>query len=288
MISAQDLAYRLNLKHYRNSWRGDCPACGYKGAFAASGGKRGPLLWCASGCSQDQLIEAVNHVSGGSWEPPAADAAKAAETRQRKQESALRLWRGSVPAVGTIVERYLAARGLPGLAASPALRFRADAPHPEGGRLPAMIALVTDRNDQPIGIHRTYLRADGSGKANAEPQRAGLGPVWAGAVRLDPVGPEIVVGEGIESSASAGCLLSRPAWAAISAGNLAQGLVLPAEVRRVVVAADNDDAGRDAARAAWFEWRAEGREVQISYPDREGFDFNDVLLTRIAREAAYA
>jgi hypothetical protein len=51
---------------------------------------------------------------------------------------------------------------LPGLAASPALRFRDDAPHPERGSLPALIALVCDVAGTSLGIHRTYLSRDGS------------------------------------------------------------------------------------------------------------------------------
>jgi putative DNA primase/helicase len=169
------------------------------------------------------------------------------------------------------------------LATSPALRFRADTPHPEGGKLPALLALVTDVRDQPIGIHRTFLARDGS-KAQVEPQKASLGPVWGGAVRLDPVGPELVTGEGIESSASAGRVLGMPAWSALTAGNIEKALVLPPEVRKVVIACDNDRSGRQAATAAWFRWRAEGREVEIATPDKEGSDFNDILL---AREAAH-
>ena len=52
---------------------------------------------------------------------------------------------------GTLADRYLTGRGLPGLAASAALRFRGDTPHPEGGRLPAMIALVSDVAGQAGG-----------------------------------------------------------------------------------------------------------------------------------------
>ena len=52
----------------------------------------------------------------------------------------------------------------------------------------------------------------------------------------------------------------------LSAGNLAKGLALPPEARRVVIAADPDDAGRKAARDAWIRWRAEGRDVRIASP----------------------
>jgi hypothetical protein len=74
-------------------------------------------------------------------------------------------------------------------------------------------------------------------------------------------------------------LLGLPAWAAISAGNLGGGLLLPPEVRCVVIAADPDDPGRQAARDAWPRWTAEGREVRVALPDGSG-DFNDLLQAR--------
>jgi phage/plasmid primase-like uncharacterized protein len=148
-----------------------------------------------------------------------------------------------------------------------------------------MIALVSDVTGAAVAVHRTYLRRDGSGKADAEPSRAALGPIWGSAVRLrdHKPGKSLVIAEGIETAASAGLVLGLPAWAAMSAGNLAKGLALPSEVNSVVIAADPDDAGRDAAREAWGRWRAEGREVRIAMPDGTG-DFNDLLRNR---EAAY-
>jgi hypothetical protein len=51
-------------------------------------------------------------------------------------------------------------------------------------------------------------------------------------------------------------------------------------VRRVVVAADADPPGRDAARVAWHRWWAEGRDVRVAIPDRHGADMADVLMAR--------
>jgi phage/plasmid primase-like uncharacterized protein len=217
---------------------------------------------------------------------PANDQDHAAD-RQRKTEIALRTWHGSDCAMGTPAERYLASRGLAELAASPVLRFRADTWHPESGRYPAMVALVCDAAGQPVAVHRTYLRRDGIGKANVEPTKASIGPVWGGAIRLYSTAADkpLVIAEGIETAGAAGRLMGLPAWAAISAGNLAKGLVLPAEARRVVIAADPDDAGRKAAREAWLRWRAEGREVSIALPDGTG-DFADLLMAREVNHAA--
>jgi putative DNA primase/helicase len=170
---------------------------------------------------------------------------------------------------------------LPGLAASPALRFRHDTPHPEGGTLPALVALVTGADGRTVAVHRTYLAKDGNGKARVTPDRASLGPVWGAAIRLaDPTADgAVVVGEGIETAASAGRLIGLPAWAAIFAGNLARGLILPPAIHRVVIAVDPDPPGRAAAHEAADRWLRAGLMVQLAQPTGHG-DFNDVLRAR--------
>ena len=87
-----------------------------------------------------------------------------------------------------------------------------------------------------------------------------------------------MVGEGIETSASAGRMLGLPAWAAIAVGNLAKKMQPSPEVRSVVIAADADGPGRRAAQTAAARWRAESRRVRIATPDVAGADFNDILL----------
>jgi KaiC/GvpD/RAD55 family RecA-like ATPase len=174
-------------------------------------------MFCSNGCEHDELTKAVASATGQPAQTPEVEADTAA-IRERKRERALALWRGSEPAAGTLADRYLTARGLPGLAASPSLRYRGDTPHPEGGRLPALMALVQDAAGQPLAIHRTYLARNGE-RASVEPPKASLGPTWGGVIRLDPLteGQPVVIGEGIESAASAGRLMGFPAWAAISA-----------------------------------------------------------------------
>lgn len=276
--SAADLASRLHLHRAGREWRGSCPACGYGSDAFTLSTRNGRLLgWCSS-CRDKSAIGRLLRGDTAPVQPQ--DKADAAGSRERAQARALALWAGADPATGTIADAYLTGRALPGLAACVALRFRGDCSHPEGGKLPALVALVADQDGKPVGVHRTYLRRDGSGKADATPVKASLGPIWGGAIRLDPVAPELVIGEGIETSASAGRLLGLPAWAAISAGNLARGLVLPVEVRAVVIAADADEPGERAAREAALRWQREGRKVRVARPDQAGRDFNDVLRAR--------
>ena len=277
---AADLASRFGLRKRPRSWGGNCPSCSYHAAFSVKVGKKAsrPLLYCANGCTREQLDEVAERALGNAWKPPApADEQDVAKARAAKAAAAERLWAGSSPCHGTPAALYLARRGLPALVGCAELRHRDDCPHPEQARRPAMIARVLDVNGRLMAVHRTYLQPDG-GKATIDPPKASLGPIWGGAVRLDTIAPELVIGEGIETAASAGLLLSLPAWAAISAGNMAAGLVLPPEVRSIVIAADHDGPGRKAAQDSALRWRREGRHVRVVQPDTPGTDFNDIWL----------
>jgi hypothetical protein len=185
--------------------------------------------------------------------------------------AALAIWQGAADSADAL-NAYCAARALPGLEKSTALRWRADVRHPdERGFFPAMVAAVVDVAGQFIACHRTYLRRDGSGKADLACQRASKGPTRGGAIRLDTIAPELVIG---------GRILGLPAWSAVSAGNMADNLALPGEVRSVVIAADPGKPGEDAAQRAAHRWAAEGRRVRIARTGREKADFNDLLMER--------
>jgi phage/plasmid primase-like uncharacterized protein len=158
VIHATDIAACLGLKRYPRSWRGRCPCCDYGGStFSMRAARDGRAkLYCANGCGRAELAAAVARATGQPGAAPEVEA-DAAESRERKRERALALWRGSEQAQGTLANLYLTVRGLPELATSSALRFRGDTPHPERGRLPALIALVQDAAGNPLGVHRTFL-----------------------------------------------------------------------------------------------------------------------------------
>ena len=50
-------------------------------------------------------------------------------------------------------------------------------------RIQVANALVEHSERGPVGVHRTYLRPDRSGKAAVETAKASLGPIAGGAVR---------------------------------------------------------------------------------------------------------
>ena len=195
-----------------------------------------------------------------------------------RRDAALAIWQAAEPASGTLVEAYLASRGLY-TPPQDALRFHSGLKHPLGDVWPAMVALVTQGVDgRPLAVHRTFLACDGRGKAPVMPQKMMLGPCRGGAVRLGLPRDVLMVGEGIETCLAAMQSSGHPAWAALSTSGL-RSLDLPEDVRDVIVLADGDQPGEAAARAGAQRWVRQGRRVRIARPPA-GLDFNDLLLGR--------
>src|SRR5207302_9420939 len=98
------------------------------------------------------------------------------------------------------------------------------------------------------GIHRTWLTRDAAGIWRRR-DRASLGPIGGGAVRLAPASETLLVAEGLETGLAAMQATPQPAWAALSTSGLV-ALILPPSVRTVIILADHDGngAGERAAR----------------------------------------
>ncbi len=103
-----------------------------------------------------------------------------------------------------------------------------------------------------------------------------LCPCSGGAVRLKEHGEELVLAEGVETALSILQATGKPVCACLSTSGL-KAVILPAEVKAVVIAADGDAAGEKAAQAAARRFYLEGREVKIARPP-DGMDFNDLLM----------
>jgi hypothetical protein len=266
-----------------------CPICqperraGQDALSLADKPDGGLLLHCKKGgCDFRDLLAAAG-VRSGSYTPPspAIIAKREAERRAeavKRADRGRRVWRDALPIGGTVAEAYLRSRCITCSLPS-ALRFHPEAWHPTGKRLPAMVALV--EGGQGFAVHRTYLCADGGGKADVEPAKAMLGAVAGGAVRLtEAVGP-LVVAEGIETALSlASGLLRHPAtvWAALSTSGL-RGLHLPAVPHRLTIATDGDEPGRAAGHDLATRAKALGWRVSL-LPAPDGRDWNDILTMK--------
>jgi putative DNA primase/helicase len=279
-MNAAEIARRFGLKRQGREWRGTCPNCGYPNGFAVSERAGRALWWCAS--CRDQA--ALTHIVGGGESRVSEPRTLAAADRPDRRAAALALWNAAQPAEGSPVEDYLAGRRLALRPGAP-IRFISRWHDTARKSVPAMIARMDDVRGSLVAVHITFLHR-GERHFVRWPEKADArrtrGDVAGAAIRLAPEAPHIVVAEGIETALAAAALLALPPWAFYSAGNLENEAALPAAVREVTIAADNDPQGREAAREAARRWRAEGRKVRIALPDREGADFADVLAEAAA------
>ena len=185
------------------------------------------------------------------------------------------------PLARTLAEAYLHGRGIATVDHAGALRFhprcyyRPDE-HAPTETWPAMIAAVTDLSGAITGVHRTWLASNGSGKAPIDTPRRAMGGLLGHAVRFGAVGDVLVAGEGVETMLSLrSALPAMPMASALSASHLS-ALELPAGLRRLYLARDDDTAG-DTAVAALTE-RAEAAGVETLVLSPQLGDFNEDLL----------
>ena len=287
MTDARTLTLDLRGKWHGRYGAAPCPVCqperrkGQNGLTVADGRTGRLVLDCKkSACAFLDILAAAGLRSGDYQPPDAATLAQREAERRadaaKRAAQAKRLWQEAQPIAGTIAETYLRGRGV--TCPLPAtLRFHPHCWHgPTAKRYPALVAAV-----QGAGlpaVHRTYLRPDGSGKADIDPPKAMLGATAGGAVRLTDGPSRLVVGEGIESTLSLSCgLLDSPAtlWAGLSTSGL-RGLRLPDRTGRLTIACDGDTSGREAANALAERAHALGWDVGICDPGT-GADFNDIL-----------
>jgi putative DNA primase/helicase len=181
---------------------------------------------------------------------------------------------------GTLAERYLeGGRNIP--VPKRSFNFMRYVPWCPKGRLrvPALVALMrTVTDDAPAAIQRVFL--------DAEARKTGmmmLGPSANAAMKLGDERPpmgRLYVCEGLETGLALMGAGYGPVWALGSSG--AMGRFPRIAVERLVVCADNDRAGMEAATALR---RRYGEKAVIWKPNGEGLDFADVLGGTREREA---
>ena len=186
----------------------------------------------------------------------------------------------SQPTAGTPVEAYLRSRRLQlPTAAIQDIRY---APNLTDWKtktgFPAMVCVVRGPTGEPTGgIHRTYLKDDGSGKAEVEKPRMALGPIEGGAVHLAPGGEHLGVAEGVETAIAAMLLNPGvPVWAALSTSGL-KNFQIPSITKELTIFADRGDAGEGAARTLADKATMAGIKATIRLPQSDD-DFNSDLF----------
>ena len=269
-------------------WRGHCglapcPICqierraDQRGLSIRSEG--GTLLaFChKSGCDFREILRAAGPPRDAlRMDPNAAretDAKREAYAAEQRTK-ARRLWASCKPLPGTKGEAYLRGRGIT-CPLPPSLGWVVEAFHAPSARwLSAMVGDVSTG-----GVHRTYFEKSGARVRNNPKMMQG--PCAGGAVVLSEVPGPLVVCEGIETGLSLlSGFLSGPAtvWAALSTSGM-KTLELPQAAGRLVITADGDTPGKEAANALAIRATELGWKVSL-LPAPDGRDWNDVLMTK--------
>lgn len=287
----------VKLKAVHGELRGCCPFHKDRSPsfYIYDGGRR----WiCFAGCGEGDVLDFVQKQYGGSLRDaaerlyggdlPIVDVPRLErKNRARSVDYAREIWVAAGPLTGTPAEAYLRTRRGITLPLPPVLRFaRIQVPKDSGlaeafgnRPLPALVALVVAHDGTPTGIQRTYLTEQGTKALTRDGKvKFSLGNIRGGAVRLGPtLADGLALTEGIEDALSLIQMGAPSAWAAAGSAML-DGMVLPPDVRSVVVGGDADEAGRAAAEKAAIAFVNAGRDVRVIYPADGHKDFNAELL----------
>jgi phage/plasmid primase-like uncharacterized protein len=223
----------------------------------------------------------------------AATAEREAQQRQQWADNAQRIaqvWAQCVPLVpGDACTPYLKRRGFGGVWPLPAtLRLHRGLSYWHGGdklgTFPAMVAPLVAPNGRTVALHRTYLTADGR-KADVPTIKklsGAAGPLAGACIPLHkPVAGVLGIAEGIETALAGWCASGVPTVSAYCAGNLAAWR-WPGGVQRLVIFADADKAGREAADTLRARALAAGLRAEVLTPTQPGADWCDVWAGRDA------
>jgi putative DNA primase/helicase len=193
--------------------------------------------------------------------------------------AARRIWDGGQNPRGTLAERYLREQrklDLPDELAGAVLRFHPACPWRNENtgrtdRVPALIAAFRSiDNDAITGIHRIALTADGTKLG-----RRMLGIVHRTAIKFDPVGDKLAIGEGIETCMAARELGFAPAWALGSVGAILFFSLIDG-VKQLMILGEPGKASERTIKFCGQRWRRAGRRVRIIMSDAG--DLNDELI----------
>lgn len=240
--------------------------------------------------TRDQRIELARQIAQATAEREAQQRQQWADNAQR----IARMWSQCVPVLaGDPCSLYLKRRGLGDVWPLPeVLRLHPALPYWHGAEkldtFPAMVAPIVAPDGRTVALHRTYLTADGRKADVPSPKKliSAAGPMAGACIPLHkPARGCIGIAEGIETALAAWCASGVPTVAAYCAGNLA-AWQWPAGVQRLVIFADADKAGREAADTLRARALSRHLRCEVVTPTDHGSDWCDVWAASHAVEVA--
>jgi putative DNA primase/helicase len=296
-----------NTSKSNGGWICSCPVSshgkgrGDKHPSLSTAEDRGKLLLkCHAGCSFEEILKALMDmglITDSSNDRYRASNSTIAKTGsevvvelapQSMPIKSISIWNNSKDATDTLVENYLYSRNLT-ITPPETIRFHPNLKYFEQDSHgvwheswhPAMIAKIQRYpNDSCIGVHRTYLKPDGSGKAEVLKPKKMLGSCLGGAVRFQGESLEcIALSEGIENGLT--YWQENPyitAWACLSTSGMKSIVLPPPHITpEIIIIADHDPAGFAAAKELAYRLTREKRKVYIIAPRPVGADMNAIL-----------
>lgn len=273
---------------------GPCPLCGGTDRFRWDN-QEGRGTYICNQCGAGDGMKLAMEFTGMSFKDVArlidqmlgnirSDGVHARPERSSEDHRRVRreIWSASHPIIkGDLADLYLASRDLDEPTYHDTLRFAPALRDGEGSVRPALIAAVgVCGAPRIVSIHRTFLKPDGSGKAEmAHPRKLTPGELPPGAcVALsDYTGGVLGIAEGLETALAASILYQIPVWSALNASLLKKWWP-PEGCSEVVVFADNDMnfTGQAAAHNLANRLSIKGIGVEVKIPETPGTDYADV------------
>lgn len=281
------LAADLGGKRCGRGWVARCPAhADNDPSLSISEGDHAEIIFhCFAGCDPPTIISILRQ--RGLWDGEQRNTRPTAEQiERRKRDDAQRaaerieqvtaIWNEATDPRGTVAVDYLNSRKLilPDELCGSVLRFHPRCPW-EGDYVPCLVAAFTSIADDSVkAIHRIRLDQP---ERWPKAERKMFGPVAGTAVKLDPVGTSLVIGEGVETCLAARQLGMTPAWALGSSSNI-KTFAPVAGVNELTILGENDNGtNQQAAEACREKWK--GCRVTILKPRRTTMkDMNDLLM----------
>jgi putative DNA primase/helicase len=235
--------------------------------------------------ANDDWADCKDHVKALLGNQPVKLARQPEAPQTDKKAQALAIWADSKPWQGSLVETYLAGRGVALPADCEDVRFNPACPM-AGQRVPAMVALIRSVSTlEPVAIHRTHLAPNGTKGALDRMMLASIGD---GVVMLSPdyeVTTCLGIGEGIETTLSLRACPEYglgPVWATLTAGNMAKFQPM-AGVQSLFIAVDHDPAGQNAAQTCGQNAADRGAEVTLIQPKTIKTDLNNYISEGVSQ-----
>lgn len=235
------------------------------------------------GCGFREAYQRLASDDLPTWTP--SERAKAqAEARLedlQKEKDARQFYAEAQPISGTPGETYFRARAIT-IAPPPCVRFgmvpswRNKETGEWGRKRPAVICGAQDGTGAIVGIQRIFFKNDDP-RLGKKDCKLSLGTIKGSALQLAQGERTIILAEGPEDGLS---IMQEgpglPVWVPFGT-SMMPAVDYPASVRRVIIAGQNNTAGRIAANKAAIALSERGLEVSFAWPDRRYDDWNDQL-----------